>query len=262
MSVGMARAERSEVQREAVETAAVSEQAAAISCRPRLRVDVDGGLVRLRADYDPQLVALIKELPDRRYLAERAEWTMPARRPALAALAELVGRSELDVELTARARRRIRSHSPGRLTLEEGELRLSFPYHPQRLERVRAIPERRFDSETKNWIVPATRAGALALLKLLHDGDFRAEQDVRRRLRALAVGHAGGYKQGPPGEVRPSRESPIAHWRHVTRGPIFTANPTRRLWVDGIGWCVRIRVDPSNRSRRDQVANPPATRTA
>ena len=31
--------------------------------RPRLLVDLDGGLVHLRADYDPRLVALIGSFP-------------------------------------------------------------------------------------------------------------------------------------------------------------------------------------------------------
>jgi hypothetical protein len=213
----------------------------------RLLVDVDGGLVRLRADYDPELVALIKELPGRRFHAERGEWTMPARPPALAALCELVERPELEVELSERARRRLQRHGPGRLALDQGELRLTFPYHPRRLERVRAIPERRFDPDTKSWIVPATRAGALALLGLLGDGEFRADPGVRWRLEALAAGREANGERGVGDEVGLSRASPRAHWRHVTRGPIFEANEDRHEWVEGVGWCVRVRVDPMRR---------------
>ncbi len=56
---------------------------------PLLDVDVDGALVRLRARYDPELVGEIKRLPGRRYVAQRTEWVMPARREALVALAGL-----------------------------------------------------------------------------------------------------------------------------------------------------------------------------
>jgi hypothetical protein len=218
--------------------------------RPRLTVDVDGGLVRLSGDYDPRLVALIRRLPERRYLAERAEWTMPARRPALAALCELIERPELEVTLSGRARRRLERHGPGRLALEDGQLGLSFAFDPRRLERVRAIPERRFDPDSKCWIVPATRAGALALLTLLDDGEFRTDGAVRRRLEALAAGRQADSQPGPGDDSGPSRKSPMRHWRHVTRGPIFDANWRRREWVVGIGWCVRIRVDPARRRRK------------
>lgn len=34
-----------------------------------LAVDIDGGLVRLHADYDPQLVEQVKGLPGRRFIA-------------------------------------------------------------------------------------------------------------------------------------------------------------------------------------------------
>lgn len=57
---------------------------------PLLDVDVDGALVRLRARYDPGLVEEIKRLPGRRYVAQRTEWVVPARREALVALAGLL----------------------------------------------------------------------------------------------------------------------------------------------------------------------------
>jgi hypothetical protein len=230
--------------------------AGAVGERPRLLVDLDGGLVHLRADYDPRLVALMRRLPDRHYVAERAEWIMPARRPALAELCELIKRPELDVTLSERARRRLERHGPGRLTLDKGELRLVFPYNPRRLKRVRAIPERRFDPDSKSWIVPPTRAGALELLRLLDEGEFRTEVAVSRRLEALAAGQEGG-RERQPSDDGPSRESPIPHWRHVTRGAIFDANPQRQEWVDGVGWCVCIRVDPARRRRREQAAGRP-----
>jgi hypothetical protein len=245
---------------EAIEVVAMT--AGAVGERPRLLVDLDGGLVHLRADYDPRLVALMRKLPDRHYVAERAEWIMPARRTALAELCELIERPELEVTLSERARRRLERHGPGRLTLDNGELRLAFPYNPRRLKRVRAIPERRFDPDSKSWIVPATRAGALELLRLLDEGEFRTEVAVRRRLEALAAGQEGGRERQPSDDGGPSRESPIPHWRHVTRGAIFDANPQRQEWVDGVGWCVRIRVDPARRRRREQAAGRPAVSAA
>lgn len=234
-----------------------------MSERPRLLVDVDGGLVRLCAEYDPRLVTLIRKLPERRYVAQRAEWVLPARRPALAALCELIELPEVRAELSERARRRLQKHGPGRLALEEGELRLSFPYHRRRLERVRGIPERRFDPDSKSWVVPATRAAALALLRLLDEGEFRTDVAIRRRLEALAAGRGSDRGRRPSDDSNgASRESPIPHWRHVTRGPTFNANPQRREWVDGVGWCVRIRVDPARRRRREQAAGRPSVSAA
>jgi hypothetical protein len=235
----------------------------AVGERPRLLVDLEGGLVHLRADYDRRLVALIRQLPDRHYVPERAEWIMRARRPALAELRELIERPELEVTLSERARRRLERHGPGRLTLDKGELRLAFPYNPRRLKRVRAIPERRFDPDSKSWIVPPTRAGALELLRLLDEGEFRGDVAVRRRLEALAAGQEeGGEQRQPRDDGEPCRESPIPHWRHVTRGAVFDANPQRQEWVDGVGWCVRIRVDPARHRRSEQAASRPAASSA
>lgn len=219
---------------------------------PRLEIDIDGGLVRLRPEYEPRLISLVRKLPDRRYSSAHREWTMPARRAGLAELCDLVESSGIDARLTERARRRLEHQGPGRITFEDGDFRLAFSYSPRRLERIRRIPERRFDPTSKTWAVAATRAGAPALLALLAEHEFRAEPSVRARLKRLATERADAPRPRPVGREAgaPSRRSPVPHWRHVTRGRVFDANRHRQEWIDGIGWCVRIRVDPARQDGR------------
>jgi hypothetical protein len=54
---------------------------------PLLEVDIEGGRVRLRTRYDPQLVERLRRLPGRRFIPKLREWVLPASRAALAALA-------------------------------------------------------------------------------------------------------------------------------------------------------------------------------
>jgi hypothetical protein len=223
-----------------------------MSHRPRLRIDVDGGLVRLRGDYHPELVKQIRALPGRRFIRERSEWVLPARREALADVAALVERLGEDARLSARARRRLERAGPGRIESRDGQFELSFAFNPRRLARVRSIPERRYLPERRSWTVAPTRAGALALLALLEEGEFTAQPDLAARLARLAAERAPGSSgsEGASGDraaTKEQRSSPAPHWRHVRRGPIFDANPHRREWVEGIGWCVRVRVDPVRR---------------
>jgi hypothetical protein len=113
---------------------------------------------------------------------------------------------------------------------------------------VRALPERRYRSERRRWWVPPTRAGALALLARIAVGELLADSATAARLERLGTGRGeqlSAPAPEPPDDER-KRLSPIPHWRHVTRGPIFDANPHE--WVEGIGWCVRIRVDPSRKA--------------
>jgi hypothetical protein len=216
----------------------------------QLTIDADGGLLRLQACFDPDLVERLKRLPGRRYIAERAEWVLPARRDGLVALARLVIELDGRVELSERAQRRLDRYGPGRLDLCEGEFELSIAPRPERLARIRAIPERRFVAERRAWRVPPTRAGALALIALVDAGELVATPAAASLLPQLAATRSvsdaeGGYEPaGGPGE---GRASPNPHWRHVTRGPIFRANAHE--WVEGIGWCVRVRVDPGRRGR-------------
>jgi hypothetical protein len=216
---------------------------------PLLAVDVDGGMVRLRTRYEPQLVERLRCLPGRRFVAERGEWVLPARRDGLLALARLVVELGGRAQLSDRARRRLERLGPGRIEVREGEFELSVRPRPGRLERIRALPERRYLPEQRRWLVPPTRAGALAVLALVDDGELVAAPATLARLRQLASNRAASGE--PIGneahESAASRASPTPHWRHVTRGPTFSANPHRHEWVDGIGWCVRVRVDPERR---------------
>ena len=217
----------------------------------RLEVDIEGGVIRLRADYDPQLVERIKRLPDRRYSREKREWTVPARRVALYDLCELLidYNGRLGVRYSERALRRLSLQGPGRITLEKGGMRVWAPYKPRRLERIRAIPELRFERATKTWAGPATRAGATALLGLLADREVVADASTRERLERVAAAREGDDLRQLAAQTASdsSRSSPVPHWRHVTSGPVFDANPQRQEWVEGIGWCVRVRVDPARR---------------
>jgi hypothetical protein len=222
--------------------------------QPLLAVDIDGGLVRLRTRYQPRLVEQIKRLPGRRFIAEHAEWVLPARRAGLVAVARLLAGLGAEAELSDGARRRLERHGPGRIDVHGGEFELSVRPRPGRLERIRAVPERRYLPERRRWLVPPTRAGALALLTLVDDGELVGAPATLARLRQLAGSRAPGTD--PVGddadESAASRASPSPHWRHVSRGPIFSANPHRHEWVDGIGWCVRVRVDPERRRAKEE----------
>ncbi|MGI8944758.1 MAG: hypothetical protein ACR2GL_00775 [Thermoleophilaceae bacterium] len=221
------------------------------SGRGRLEVDIDGGVVRLRAPYNPQLLERIRRLPDRRYRRDKREWTFPARREALYGLCELLADYDgrLDVGYSERALRRLSRQGPGRITFERDRVRLWLPYQRRRIERVRAIPELRFERATRTWAGPATRAGAIALLGLLADREALADPSTRQRLQRIAAAarECEGLGQAlTRTDSGPRRRPPVAHWRHVTSGPVFEANP--REWVEGVGWCVRVRVDPSRRA--------------
>jgi hypothetical protein len=218
-----------------------------------LAVDVDGGMVRLRTRYEPQLVEQLSCLPGRRFVAKRGEWVLPARRDGLLAIAWLVVELGGQAQLSDRARRRLERHGPGRIDLHGGEFELRVRPRPGRLERIRAVPERRYLPERRRWRVAPTRAGALALLAVVDDGELVAAPAALARLRELASNREprSDAVGDDVGEFAASRASPRPHWRHLTRGPIFSANPDRHEWMDGIGWCVRVRVDPERRRGRE-----------
>jgi hypothetical protein len=216
-----------------------------------LRIDVKGGLVRVGCVCDPRLVDEVRALPGRRYLPEAREWVAPARRDVLVRLQALTEELGERAEVTRVARRRFERVCPGRIDRDAEGFSVRFGYTHRRLELVREVAERRWEPRSRTWRVPATRAGALGLLALLDSGEFTAAQSVRSALEQLAAAKPTRSDARSNDDVSPQlRSSPTAHWRHITRGPIFNANPQCHQWIEGVGWCVRIRVDPERRRAR------------
>lgn len=79
------------------------------------------------------------------------EWTVPARRRALARLLILVESPDVEARLTERAAKRLSRYGPGAIVMDGRRFRLTFPYSRRRVALVRLIPERQFDSTTKAW---------------------------------------------------------------------------------------------------------------
>jgi hypothetical protein len=152
------------------------------------------------------------------------------------------------VEISETADARLARMDIGRATLRDGAIEIAGPYSERRLPALRALPERRFDAERRIWTVPLTRAGALAILTLADNTDElvitqRARRVLQRTATASPPAESGARDEHASAETK-TRRSPVAHWRHHTTGAVF-ANPAReRIKVPGIGWCVRIRVNP------------------
>lgn len=213
-----------------------------------LRVDVDEGLVLLSADpYEERIVDEIRALPERHYRRTRRDWIVPARREHLREVSALIGELEeldVDIEITDEASVRLARIDVGRAMLRDGVIEIVGSYSLRRLPGLRGLPERRFDAERKLWVVSLARAGALAILSLADETD---ELLTTRRARRALLRSAAATPAAPAGERGhdgPLRQSPVAHWRHFTSGPVFD-NPARpRVDVPGVGLCVRVRVNP------------------
>ena len=229
-----------------------------------LRVDAIGGLIRLAcAPYDETIVDWIRTLPKRHYRRDSQDWSVPARREHLRNVCSVIAELEergIDVDITEPAAARFSRLDVGRGVLRHNAIEIAGPYSERRLPALRALPERRFDAERKIRTVPLTRAGALAILALADDTDeLVITQRARHALQRSAAASPSTNRAARGEAVSPRRaprRSPVAHWRHYTAGAVFD-NPARpRVNVPGIGWCVRIRVNPrrGNGAPRDAAA--------
>jgi len=223
-----------------------------------LRVDANEGLLQLAAvPYDETIIDWIRTLPQRHYRRETQDWITPARREHLQMVCGLIAELEergIAVEISETAGARLTRVDIGRAMLRDGAIEIAGPYSQRRLQALRALPERRFDAERRIWTVPLTRAGALAILTLADNTDElvitqRARRGLQRASTASPLAESGVRDARGSGGTK-TRRSPVAHWRHYTTGAVF-ANPAReRINVPGIGWCVRIRVNPRPRTPR------------
>lgn len=224
-----------------------------------LLIDANKGLLQLASEpYDETIVQWIRTVPQRHYRRQSHDWCIPARREHLLTVCSVIAELEergIAVEISEAAAARLTRVETGRATLRGGAVEIAGPYSERRLPALRALPERRFDAERKLWTVPLTRAGALAILALADDTDeLVMTQRARRALERAATASSPAKRNARDADaasVEPAtRRSPVAHWRHYTAGAVFD-NPARpRINVPGIGWCVRIRVNPNRGNGR------------
>lgn len=216
----------------------------------RIALSLSNGVLEIRCVYDPALVPRLRSLPGARYTAEQRAWRVAASRSALTKLAVLLHELGETVRVSheTETRRRLDRCSPAWVTAHDEGVVVRGPYNPVRVRLMRTVPEAVYAPGTRRWVVAVTRASAAALLHAIDLGGWRFE--VEERTRRLLERVREGAPDDPLRTARSAadpgvRRSPIPHWRHHVRGAIFDANRDRREWVEGIGWCVRVRVDPS-----------------
>lgn len=195
-----------------------------------LRVHIDKGVVLLIVEpFDEHIIDQIRALPERRYRRESRDWILPARREQLRAVWSLIGELEetaIDVEISERANRRLARVDVGRVMLRDGVIEIAGPYSKRRMPALRALPERRFDTQRRIWTVRLTRAGAQAILALA-DGTRPAAYDATSpagvAFRGRPRGRAGSAPRRPcaprPGEAITGRALAPPHRRPGLRQP-------------------------------------------
>ena len=231
-----------------------------------LRLRADGGLIYLAATYDDALRALIKTLPRRRWDRDLQEWVVPARaddRRELLRVMALAEELDIVVDVDKTARPRLDTLGITRVRRVRGDVdavELVSPYDPERAAVHRGLPERRFDATRKAWLVPMTRTGAHAVLKLITDEpENYVATDAALSLLTRTADASSAVAERADSDGESGRKSPIAHTRKIWRGPIFDARPHDRVRQDGVlidgvrhdgVWCVLVRVDPARKRRK------------
>ena len=220
-----------------------------LAAKSRVSLAFSDGLLEIRCDSDELHVDGLRSLPGGRNDPQDRTWRLRASRENLTAVAvwlhELGG--TVVVKGDSEAQRRLKRSTPAWISAREVGIVVSGPYNAVRVRLLRKVPEAVYEPPQRCWVVAVTRASGAALLEALNRGGWRFETDDRTRRLLERVREGSPYDplriDRPP--VEPGcRRSPVAHWRHHLRGAVFKANRERREFVEGIGWCVRVRVDP------------------
>lgn len=207
------------------------------------------GLLEIRCDSDNLPGADLRSLPGARQGPWDRTWRLRACRENLTPVAIWLHELQGTVVVTCdeEARRRLERCTPAWITARPRGIVVAGPYNGTRVRLLRTVPEAAYEPRERCWLVTVTRGSAAALLQALEAGGWRFLTDDRTRRLLERVREGTPYDElrldrlpAEPG----GRRSPVPHWRHHLRGPIYRANHERREFVEGIGWCVRVRVDP------------------
>src|ERR671932_678697 len=162
-----------------------------------LRRDPGGGsLVVLSFPYDPQVVALVRRIPGRRFDWDRREWYAPVDDWAGVHVADVVDRfpelttsAEVDLWLRAVERRWV-----GRITTTRHDGRGWFVLHTRAGAIPDALQSGSLEQEDGTVLVPLTRAAADAIDELR---SARLDGAAQRTLQSLL----GGLEPVPPARL-------------------------------------------------------------
>jgi hypothetical protein len=221
-----------------------------LAAKARVSLTFSDGLLEIRWDSDNVPVADLSSLPGARRGPWDRTWRLRAGRRNLTAVAVWLHELGDTVVVTCdqEARRRLERCTAAWITAGAAGIVVAGPYNAVRVRLLRSVPEAVYKPRERCWVVAVTRGSAAALLQTLAAGGWRFQTDDRTRRLLERVREGCPYDElrfdcvpAEPG----GRRSPVPHWRHHVRGAVFRANRERREFVEGIGWCVRVRVDPA-----------------
>lgn len=167
------------------------------------RIEYRGGVFEVHFPYNQADVALVRALPRRRFDGFGRFWVandVPENAAGLRALigehdfrfgdgvierVEALGQVAEDPDAMARAAEQVANARRVEFVPGRGFL-IHFPYDNADLERVRALPQRRFDGGDKVWIAIDRPENALGVRALIEQHGFRAFPGVIERLNTLA----------------------------------------------------------------------------
>lgn len=126
----------------------------------------------IRFPFNRELVGAVKGLPGRRWNPSTKAWTAPPSRQLAAFIERHSFAAAHDViEACTNAEEVAEEEKAPELgiTLEDGVLVVRFPYNPQTVIAIKAVPGRKWDNDRKVWTVPVEPASVAALIDFCAD---------------------------------------------------------------------------------------------
>jgi len=157
-------------------------------------VDVDerGAMYLVTFPYNADVVAAIRDVPGRRWDGSRN--VIPVAPRNSAALREFVERFEFTVTADAQpyldAAADVEVLPTHRVEYEAGKFCFHYPKDQELLNKVRAMPGRRWDPDAVRWTVPEDEGYDAVKRFIAENSRFVVSEAAQARLRELAVVHA------------------------------------------------------------------------
>lgn len=180
-------------------------------------IELRDGLLALDAPYDEGLVAAARTVPGRRWDPEAKVWTFPLESiRVVLSLAETFGVAVTpEVESVPDAEQNDRPE----VGITGGRFIIAFPYDPRLVERVREIPDARWDTRARRWTTSLAHEAEVsqfvidtgAHISPTADGALDEARDALGRIDASASRWNDLEVSGLAGELLPFQRAGIAY---------------------------------------------------
>lgn len=144
-------------------------------------IDFDKNLdeLRVKFDYDKDLVSDIKMVKGRKFDGEDKDWLVPLNKESINDLREFVKKHKFDVTDKAIDEiEKAKNKNPKNVTIKNDKIAIEFPYDEELINKVKNLSNRKWNKDKKRWEIDINKKNCEEVIEFGEENEFDISDKV------------------------------------------------------------------------------------